>query len=181
MRRATTIAALALALAVRLHAAAPDFSGTWKIDPSQASSTGGGRGAGRGTGGGLGLGPSADVVAIRQNATTLVVDETRGTATSRLTYALDGRATTNPVAAGRSAGATATYVSHWQGDRLVTTITGPGLPGSTAAVRYQEERYLDKDGALVVETTIPGQENARKAVYVRSHSSAADRRRPGPS
>jgi hypothetical protein len=173
MRRAATVTTLALVLAVPLRAAAtPDFSGTWKIDPSQASSVGGGRGGGRGTGGGLGLGPSADALVIRQDARSLVIDETRGTATSRLTYSLDGRTTTNPIAAGRSAGSTATYVSHWQDDRLVTTITGPAAPAGAEPVRYQEQRYLGKDGTLIVETTIPGQENARKVVYVRAKTGA---------
>jgi hypothetical protein len=148
-------------------AAPPDFSGTWKMDPTRGRATGGGQGGGRGTGGGLGLGSSADELTIRQDAKSLVVDERRGTATARITYSLDGHQTPNALPAGRNAGALARYVSHWDGSRLVTRITAPAEPGSKTTVEYQEVRTLDRDGSMVVETTLSGEQNSRTVVYLR--------------
>ncbi len=145
----------------------PDFSGAWKVDASRNTSTGGGRGSGRGTGGGLGLGPSADELTIKQDAKTLVFDEHRGAETARLTYRLDGEPVANTISAGRRAGDKASYVSRWDGGRLVTKITAPAGPGISDTVEYQEIRSLDRDGSMVVETTQPGQPNARKVVYLK--------------
>jgi hypothetical protein len=156
------------ALVVQANApTTPDFTGAWKIDAARGTSTGGGRGGGRGTGGGLGLGPSADELTIRQDTRTLTIDERHGTDTTRVTYGLDGRPVSNTLGAGRSAGASAVYVSQWKDGRLTTTITIPAAAGTEAKTQYQQLRYLDRDGSMVVETTIPGQENARKVVYVK--------------
>ena len=81
-----------------------------------------------------------------------------------LIHALDGRRVTNPLGAGRSAGASAEFVSRWKDHSLVTAITAPPAPGTDVKTRYEEVRYLDRDGALIVETTIPGQPNARRVV-----------------
>jgi hypothetical protein len=142
-----------------------NFAGTWTLDAAKSSSVGGGQGGGRGTGGGLGLGASADRLVIRQDAKTLVVEEHRGSDTATITYALDGKPSTNALPAGRNAGRPATYSSHWDGETLVTTIDAPGAPGSTDRVQYRETRSLDRDGAMAIEVTIPGQENSRKVVY----------------
>lgn len=145
----------------------PDLSGTWTIDATRSSSTGGGQGGGRGTGGGLGLGPSADALTIHQNDHQIAIDERRGSDVAHLIFLLDGHSTNNPIAAGRNAGATAVSTTSWKDDRLVTTITAPAPPGSDVAMHYQEVRFLDRDGTLVVDTTIPGRPNARRVVYVR--------------
>ena len=148
-------------------AARPDFSGAWKAGPARATATGGGQGGGRGTGGGLGLGPSADALTVRQDTQALTIEEHRGTVTTRVTYRLDGQAATNPLPVGRNAGAMAESISHWTDDRLVTAITVLPLAGDGAVIHYLETRYLDRAGALVVETTLPPQANARTVVYVR--------------
>jgi hypothetical protein len=59
-------------------------------------------------------------------------------------------------------------VSRWKDGRLVTAITAPGAPGSGETVTYGEVRYLDRDGSLVIETTMSGRPNKRTAVYTRS-------------
>jgi hypothetical protein len=147
--------------------ATPNFSGAWTMDPAKSASVGGGQGGGRGTGGGLGLGPSPDRVVIKQDANTIAVEEHRGTDTATISYRLDGKSVSNTMPVGRNAGKSADYVSHWDGDKLVTTIDAPGAPGSSDRVRYRETRSLDRGGAMVVEMTIPGQDNARKVVYTR--------------
>ena len=159
-------AALAISARTGVAVAAADFSGTWKIDLTRGTSAGGGNGGGRGTGGGLGLGQSAGELTIRQDAKSLTLDERRADQTARLIYALDGRRVKNKLSAGKNAGVSADYESQWKGDRLVTTIVIPAT-ADAAAIRYEEVRYLDKDGALIVETAIPGQQNARKVVYLK--------------
>ena len=61
---------LVVATAGVLAQGPPDFSGHWKLDQRDSSSTGGGNGArtggGGGQGGGLGLGPSAENLTITQ-------------------------------------------------------------------------------------------------------------------
>ena len=158
------------ALAARPQAV-PDLSGTWKVALDRASSVGGGGGAaggpGGGRGGGLGLGPLADELTVRQTAATMTVVERRGTAKAEMSYALDGRTVKNVLPAGRSSGAPATYTSRWADGRLVTTIIGPPAPGSVTPTHYEETRYLDTDGSLVVETKWVGQPHSRRVVYTK--------------
>ena len=101
--------ALLFSVAILVAQTVPDLSGEWRLDPARSTATGTGpgrgRGAGQGTGGGLSLGPSPDALTIRQDATSLTI---------------------------------------------------------------QDVRYLDRDGSLVVDTTIPGRSTTRKAVYLRS-------------
>ena len=49
----------------------------------------------------------------------------------------------------------------------MTRITAPAEPGSKDTVEYQEVRSLDRDGSMVVETTLPGESNMRRVVYVK--------------
>jgi hypothetical protein len=150
----------------------PDFSGTWTQDTTRTASVGGGRGQrespGGGRGGGLGLGPPAEQLTIQQTTTTLTIDERRGTTTSRLVYALTGKTSKNTIAVGRGAGASAQYVSKWKNAHLVTTITAPASSVNKTKLQYEETRYIDPDGALVVETTLLGQPNVRRLVYAKS-------------
>ena len=149
----------------------PNFAGTWTRDADRSSSQGGGRGRGNGTtggtGGGLALGPPADGLTVRQTATSLTVEERRGSTTSKVSYALDGSKVKNKIAAGKNAGQEAVYTSAWKDGRLVTTITLTPKGGG-APMPYQESRSLDPGGAMIVETTLAGQANARSVVYTKS-------------
>jgi len=147
----------------------PNFTGTWTLDAAKSSAVGGGRGTvdtpGGGRGGGLGLGPAADSVTITQTTETLTIDERRGTATSRIVYRLDSTSGVNVLAAGRNAGAKASSLSRWQGSRLVTTVTVATSPDVKQAITYEETRWLEPDGTMVVETRRPGEPNQRRSVY----------------
>jgi hypothetical protein len=161
------LGALLLSAAV-VAQAPPDFSGTWNIDPSQSTAQGGGRGqrrgSGGGMGGGLGLGESPTRLTIRQDQTTLTIEQ-RGTPVSKLVYKLDGTETRNSVPAGPNR-RDGRFKSTWQGAKLVTSITTSAPRGGS--MTFVEERYLDANGALVVETSLPGEGRGRKVVYKRS-------------
>ena len=169
----TSHLAFALAAIVSFAAAhqavpQPNFAGRWEIDRTGSSSVGGGRGqvdmAGGGRGGGLGLGVSADALVISQDNRALTMEERRGTERARVVYRVDGSRTEVTLAAGRNQGTKTTAVSRWQDARLVTTIT---LPASAVggAVTYEETRWLEKDGTMIVEIRRPGAENFRRTVY----------------
>jgi hypothetical protein len=166
---------LALALALPLAAtlaiqAPPNFAGTWVLDPSAGAAVGGRQGAvdtaGGGRGGGLGLGPSADSLVITQTADTLTVDEHRAAESARIVYRLDGKPASYALSAGRSAGAKVTASSRWQGNRLITTITLPAS-GTSESITYEESRWIESDGTMVIEVRRPGQPNMRRSVYRR--------------
>lgn len=159
---------LTTVLATTLVAQAPpDFSGVWKLDLSQSASQGAGTGVGSGRGnsmgGGLGMGPSPEQLTIRHDATTLTIQQ-RGSAVSKLVYKLDGSETKNPVPASAAGRRDGRFKSVWQDAKLVTTIATT-MPTGRGAVTYQEVRYLDSSGAMVVETSLPGQDRMRKVVY----------------
>jgi hypothetical protein len=160
-------------MAVALTAQAPlNLAGTWTIDSARSAAVGGGTGerdtAGGGRGGGLGLGVAPDRLTIRQDATAITVEERRGTTITSLKYALDGSKTTNTVPAGRNSGASATYVTSWRNRRLVTSITVPDAEGRGGVAAYEEVRYLEPGGSLVVETSMAGRPNKRTTVYTRA-------------
>jgi hypothetical protein len=163
------IAAIAVAAVLSMQAPV-DFSGTWTIDPSRSSASGGrgsGRGDGTGRGGGIGLGAPPDQLTIRQDAASITIEERGGGIGSRVTYTLDGRKAKNAIPSGRNAGAASETVSKWKGQRLETEITGPLAPGRPGRVTYRQVYHLDRDGALVVEISMRGSPNTRKTIYVK--------------
>ena len=164
IRKSVSIASIVafLATASAFAQTPPDFSGKWKLDVGRSASSGGGRGAGTGggggQGGGLGLGPAAETITIGQHATSLKIEEqSAGRPSARRVYALDGKRVTNSLAGG-----SATSVSTWQRDRLVTKLVISARGGSR---EIEETRYLDADGRLVVEIVMPGRDNSRRSVY----------------
>jgi hypothetical protein len=144
----------------------PDFSGTWTIEAGRGAASGGGGGGGRGSGnssgGGLGMGPSPTELRITQNASSLTIDQ-RGGRVSKVVYRLDGADAKGQMPAPGNSTRPATFKSVWKDSRLVTTIATRAEGGGQ--VTYQEVRYLDADGFLIVEMSIPGQGNARRTVY----------------
>ena len=152
-----------------LAQAPPDFSGKWKLDPSQNAAVGGGTGTGTGggnsMGGGLGLGPSPTELTITQTATTLTIEQT-GARVPRIVYQLDGSESRNTLPAGQDT-RSATFKSVWQDSKLVTTMITEG-PGGRGLITYEETRYLTPEGTLVVETRDPSRGNLRRVVYRRA-------------
>ncbi len=155
----------------------PDFSGHWVLDQSGSSTVGGGEGDKNGVasggggrrGGGLGLGAPIGEVTIRQNATSLTVDEQRGARTLQTTYRFDRRKVTNTMWVGnitRGRATTAVFTSRWDGAQLVTTMSVK-LPDTPNVGTFKEVRSLDASGRMVVELTADGKPGNRKAVYRR--------------
>jgi hypothetical protein len=146
------------------------FAGEWTLDGAGSSATGGGRGqvdtVGGGRGGGLGLGPSAEWLDVRQTSDLLNIEERRGHETARIIYRFD-RSESIVLPAGRNAGTEAIALSRWEGSRLVTTITLPATAVG-GATTYEETRWLEADGSMVVEIRRPGDPNLRRTVYRRA-------------
>jgi len=151
------------------HVQRPSFHGAWTLDASRSSATGGGRGAvdtpGGGRGGGLGLGPSAEVLQIRHTAELMSIEERRGPESATAIYRFN-RSEPIELSAGRNAGTTAIAFSRWKGNRLVTTFTLPATAVG-GATTYEESRWLEPDGTMVVEIRRPGESNLRRSVYHR--------------
>jgi hypothetical protein len=134
----------------------PDFSGTWKMDPSRSESAA------------QSEPPGPVTVVITQTANEVRIETTRTQGTSTVTYKLDGSEITIP-------GGTAT--TRWDGTKLVTEVVRD-VQGQ--AVTTKETRTLTADGnemlvemTLIVQhgypTTLRGASNygAGKDVYVR--------------
>jgi hypothetical protein len=110
MKRARVgiIAIAALAVATVAFAQKPDFSGTWTADPPAAG--GGGGGGGRGGGGPM---------TVKQTATELTIEQTRGENKIVSTYKLDGSPSKN-TAMGRGGTPTESVSTvKWDGSKLV--------------------------------------------------------------
>jgi hypothetical protein len=163
---------LLLVLGLVAQSLHPDVSGAWLLDPTRSTETGNGpgrgSGGGDGDGGGLSLGPLPDALTIRQTPDMLPVEERLGSGIAFVSYGLNGSATTNLIPRGRNAGRTSTAVTYWKGDRLVTLVFVPVLLAPAGQASYEEVRYLDADGSLVVLTTLPQRDRPRIAVYVRA-------------
>jgi hypothetical protein len=157
----------------------PDFGGTWVLDAERSSSGGGGRGdptargqrtgPGGGQGGGTGLGAAPERIRIRHDADVLTIDQDFGDRSLTVVYRFDGNPAANTLALGRGRSVPdATYTSTWRGSRLRTMIKAK-LAGrvGTFNVEFEELRYLERDGRMVVETAARSGRGGgrRRAVY----------------
>jgi hypothetical protein len=155
-----------LAFAVGAYAQRPNFAGKWVLDPEKSVMGGGpgggppgggapGGGGGRAGGGMMGGGP----LTITQTATEMVIERTMGENVTKTVYKLDGTESKNE---GR--GGTSSYISKWDGAKLVTAIKAETQMGTREST---EVRSLAADGTMVVETTRQGQNGptTTKMVY----------------
>jgi len=153
MRRAAFCTAV-LALAVTALAfaqAKPDFSGTWTLDPAK-SVMGGGPGGPPG-----GRGPGGPMT-VKQTATELARETSRGERTMTMTYKLDGTESTNAMGP-----MTSKSTASWNGDQLVIK-TVRETPNGT--METTETWSLGSGGKeLTVVTASPRGE--RKMVYTK--------------
>lgn len=150
----------------------PNFSGSWKLDPSQ-SQMGGGMGGRAGGGGGArpGGGMAAQEVTITQDGGTLRLTMTVMGEARTLTYAIGGGPSTNAATMGRMGGESVTTTT-WDGTALVTSgTTNVTTPQGAMSIQVREVRTLSADGkTMTVETTrtTPMGENSTKMVYIKS-------------
>ena len=154
LARTGIIAAAILAVSSVAFAQKPDFSGTWTPDaPAAAPGAGGGGGGGRG---GM-MGP----MTVKQDATTLTIEQTRGENKIVTTYKLDGTETVNKQAGRGGAEVEVKATAKWDGSKLVLSTSRPGQDG---APMVQSQTWSLEGGNLVVERA--GREGAAvKTVY----------------
>ena len=149
---------IALVLAVGLPAQAPNFAGTWKLDPGRSEMPQMGRRGGGGPGGGMG-----DIaLTITQTAADLTVDRQGGMASSKAVYKLDGSESLVPGGRGGDAKAKARI----EGSTLVIESTR-AMGEMTMTTR--EVWSIDASGNLVQESTTqtPGGERKSKLVFTK--------------
>jgi len=149
----------------------PDLSGKWKLDARHSTAIGGARGRGAGgggqRGGGLGLGPPADQLTITQDRISITIVERGAARSPRFVLRLDGEPAPRALPAGRGAPGPASTVTTMVDGRITTLVTMPA-PGGRPPLHYEEVRYLDPDGALVVEIAMTGRPNMRRVVYTKA-------------
>jgi TonB family protein len=123
---------------------------TFRLDgeaPARAvAANPGAPGSGRASGGGGGAMMQPQEAVITQSASLLTLTRDTGVGPHSLSYRLDGTPVKN-VQVGRSGGGPPgeyTYISRWDGQKLVTEMTG-----ATPTLARKETRWLDGDVMLV--------------------------------
>lgn len=143
-RAGTALLSLALGLvSLAAHAAgAPDFSGTWQINPAKSENLGM-------------MSAVKQTLVVTQSAGELKIAETsdfQGQKTERsVRYDLKGAPVVNEAAMGGKS----ETVAKWEGDRLVVTWTTEGTVAGTKNVRT-ENRSLGADGKTMRVESIRG-------------------------
>ena len=156
LARVGMIAAAVLAISTTAFAQKTDFSGTWTPEAPAAAPGGGGGGQ---RGGGM-MAP----MTVKQDATTLTTEVTRGETKITTVYKLDGTESVNKMSMGRGENAREVETkstAKWDGSKLVISTTQPGQDG-TPTTRTQT--WSLEGGNLVIER--PGRDGAiQKTVY----------------
>ena len=160
LARTGLIAAAILAVSSVAFAQKPDFSGTWTPEaPAAAAPAAPAGGGGGGRGGGMG-GP----MTVKQSATELTVETTRGETKMVATYKLDGTESVNKMTMGRGENATQVdtkSTAKWDGSKLVISTTRPGQDGTPMTTA---QTWSLEGGNLTIER--PGRDGAvTKTVY----------------
>jgi hypothetical protein len=136
---------------------APDFSGTWKLDAARTVKA---NPAGA-------LMPSDTPFTIRQTAAAIIIERQTERGLARTTFALDGAESRN-----MSIPFTIRTKSRWDGPRLIIEGTQAHIEnaGHDVPTPYREVRWIERDGAMVVEITRTMQDKPAtvRAYYVRT-------------
>lgn len=138
LARVGIIAAAVLAVSSVAFAQKPDFSGTWTPDAPATAPGGGGRG--------MGGGP----MTVKQDATSLTIEQTRGENKVVTTYKLDGTETVNKQTGRGGAEVEVKTTAKWDGNKLVLSTTRPGREN---APMTSAQTWSLEGGNLVVERT----------------------------
>lgn len=174
-RFAGTLAILGVLAASAQAQDKPNFSGTWKLDPSQSQMGGGagGRPGGGGAGGGAGRqggGMAAQEMTIAQEGNILRITMTVMGEPRTLTYAIGGGPSTNAATMGRMSGEAVT-TTVWDGNALVTSgTTNVTTQQGAMSIQTREVRTISHDlRTMTVEITrtTPMGENTTKMVYTK--------------
>lgn len=134
LARVGIIAAAILAVATVAFAQKPDFSGTWT---PEAAATGGG-------GGQRGM---AGPMTVKQDATSLTIEQSMGDNKISTVYKLDGTETVSKRQ-GRGGEIEVKSSAKWDGTKLVLSTTTPGQDG---APQTRTQTWSLEGGNLVVE------------------------------
>ena len=158
LARVGIVAAAVLAMSSVAFAQKPDFSGTWTPDAAAAPA------APAGTGGGQRMGGGPTPMTVKQDATTLTVETTRGETKMTTVYKLDGTESVNKMTMGRGENAReveSKSTAKWDGTKLVISTTRPGQDG---APQTTTQTWSLEGGNLTIER--PGRDGAvQKTVY----------------
>lgn len=163
LARTGLIAAAIFAISTAAFAQTPDFSGTWSPEApaapaAPATPPAGGGGGGRG--GGMGGGP----MTVKQTATELTIERTRGEMKMTETYKLDGTESVNKMTMGRGENAReveSKSTAKWDGAKLVISTTRAGQDGTPMT---STQTWSLDGGNLTIER--PGRDGAvTKTVY----------------
>lgn len=153
LARTGIIAAAVLAVASVAFAQTPDFSGTWTPEAPAAAPGGGGMRGGM-------MGP----MVVKQTATELTIERTRGEMKMTETYKLDGTESVNKMTMGRGENASqieTKSTAKWDGAKLVISTQRPGQGG---AMMTGTQTWSLDGGNLTIER--PGRDGAvNKTVY----------------
>ena len=153
------IAAAMLAVSSVAFAQKTDFSGTWTPEAPAAAAAPATPPAGGGGGGARGGGMMAPMT-VKQDATTLTTEMTRGENKIVATYKLDGTESVNKQM-GRGGEIETKSTAKWDGNKLVISTTRPGQDG---APQTTTQTWSLEGGNLVIER--PGRDGAvQKTVY----------------
>jgi hypothetical protein len=157
LARTGVIAAAVLAMSSLAFAQKPDFSGMWTPDvpADQAAGAGATGGGGRGRGGGMG-GP----MTVKQDATTLTIERTRGENKIVQTYKLDGTESINKQTMGQGNEIEIKSTAKWDGSKLVITSTRAGQDGTPVTTT---QTWSLEGAVLTVENTTA--RGTQKTVY----------------
>jgi hypothetical protein len=158
-----SLAALALLAGNAATQAKPNFAGNWTLNTEKSDPMGGGPGGGGG-GGGRGMGMGSAPLAITQTGDKLVI-EIKSETPRTLTYALDGKESTNPG----MRGAETKSKARWEGESLIIeSTTAMSTPNGDVTITAKEVRTVSADGktmTVVTTTQSPMGERTMKRVY----------------
>jgi hypothetical protein len=158
MRRAAIVSALLVAGCVVLRAQAPDFAGTWRLDPAKSRVT-----PAAGLAGLIPNGAPETLHITQPSNGTLVIESQINEGHARM-YRPGGK-TSTPAGQGGSI----TMTSKWEGRALVSEGTQESPTG--ASTRVREVMALGADGrSLIIDVTTAGAAgpSASSLVYART-------------
>jgi hypothetical protein len=165
-RRFAAILAAGLLAAAPVAQLKPDFSGSWRRDETKTTTGGGSRSTPAGIQGRSAV--PMGLTVVRQTPGSLTTERHSSVGTIVYVFQLDGSESTN-----KNGAMIMTTRSHWDASRLITEgreeqTTSQGY----ASWKFKEVRFLDAQGALVIDTTrtpSDGSTSMTHEVFIKTH------------